>query len=140
MKKIRALDEMRINIDSGCAEIHIAEESDTTYNISISEMVDDKIRVGIPDSHGKTFHYWKHIKKIMKQQDKIGQLLVIKRFLKALENVLEPQPIVSHNKHTDICQCMQCQVGRLTPGMIFDALPYEKEKEPENDGQKGNGE
>jgi hypothetical protein len=63
--KIKSLEEKRIIIDSGYGEIHIAECSDGVFDISISEMQENKLRLGIPDNQGnRTFMFWKDIKQL----------------------------------------------------------------------------
>lgn len=47
-------------------EILLQEESDALH-ISISQIHEDSIRIGIPNKHGITYHYWKDIVKIMNQ-------------------------------------------------------------------------
>jgi hypothetical protein len=66
MSKFRVFDMKRILFDDN--EIYLREESDATH-ISISETIPDSIRVGIPNKHGVTYHYWKDIVKIMNQID-----------------------------------------------------------------------
>lgn len=39
-EKIKKFEEARISVDHGYAEIHIAETSDGTYNITINEHID----------------------------------------------------------------------------------------------------
>jgi len=67
--KIKSLEEKRIIIDGGYGEIHIAEASDGCFDITVSEMVDNKLRIGIPDNHGTTYTFWKDIKKKMLTPD-----------------------------------------------------------------------
>ena len=69
MAKIRSYEELRISIGNGFAELHIAESSDGTYNITISEYGEEVVRVGIPDSEGITYMYWKKIKEVMNEHE-----------------------------------------------------------------------
>ncbi len=71
--KIKSLEEKRIIIDNGYGEIHIAEASDGCFDITVSEAVDNKLRIGIPDDNGTTYMFWKDIKKKMLTPD-IGQV------------------------------------------------------------------
>ncbi len=64
MSKFRTFDMKRIVFDDN--EVFLREEGDATH-ISISENIEDSIRVGIPNEHGVTYHYWKDIVKIMNQ-------------------------------------------------------------------------
>lgn len=77
MKKIKTYEETRINISNGNAEMHIAEQSDNTYNIRIDEYISNCLRVGITNKHGITFMYWNSIEKIMNDFES-GKLKYIK--------------------------------------------------------------
>jgi len=74
MKKIKTFEEARINIDGGCAEVHIAETGDNVFNITIKEDVDKKLRIGIPDEHGISYMFFEDIVDIVKKYDS-GELI-----------------------------------------------------------------
>lgn len=66
MDKFRVFDMKKITFDDN--EIYLQEECDATH-ISINQMKEDSIRIGIPNEHGVTYHYWKQIVKIMNKHD-----------------------------------------------------------------------
>ena len=64
MSKIRVFEQTEIVIqDKGI--IHIAECSDGSFDISISETDKNNLRVGIPGEGGITFTYWNDLKRAM---------------------------------------------------------------------------
>ena len=66
MSKFRTFDIKRVVF--GDNEVFLREESDAVH-ISINQAHEDSIRIGIPNKHGITYHYWKDIVKIMNQVD-----------------------------------------------------------------------
>lgn len=66
MSKFQTYDIKKILFNDN--EVFLREESDATH-ISISEVIPDSIRVGIPNEHGITYHYWKDIVKIVNRAD-----------------------------------------------------------------------
>lgn len=66
MSKFRTFDIKRIVFKDN--EVFLREEDDATH-ISISEVIPDSIRVGIPNDHGVTYHYWKDIVRIVNRAD-----------------------------------------------------------------------
>ena len=86
MKKIRTFEEVRINVDGGYAEVHIAETSDNVFNITIKEGVDKKIRIGILDEHGINYMFFEDIVDIVKKYNSgelINMALITMAFNKA---------------------------------------------------------
>ena len=135
MKKITALDEMRIYIDGGSAELHVAEESDGVFKIKISEAVKEKLLVGIPSEGGIHYMFWKHIKTVMKEHES-GEF--VEKILKTIKEMIDPQGIIVH-KDIENCQCAQCQLRRLTVDEVQGHYKFLKEEpEPENGGAKSN--
>lgn len=68
MAKFRHFEESRVRL--GVGEIHI-QEVDDGVNLTISEEIDDSIRIGIPDEHGTTYDYWRNIVKKLTDQSTI---------------------------------------------------------------------
>ena len=66
MSKFNVFDMKRITFEDN--EVFLREESDAVH-ISISQVHEDSIRIGIPNKHGITYHYWKDIVKIMNAYD-----------------------------------------------------------------------
>jgi len=76
MKKIRMFEEARINIDGGYGEVHIAESTDESFDITLKESVDKKLRIGIPDEHGISYMFFEEIVDIIKKY-KSGELITM---------------------------------------------------------------
>ena len=66
MAKFRHFEESRIQL--GVGEVHIQEVSDGVH-LTISEEVDNSIRLGIPDKHGVNYNYWRDIVKILREKE-----------------------------------------------------------------------
>lgn len=68
MAKFRHFEESRVSL--GVGEIHIQEVDDGVH-LTISEEIDNSIRLGIPDKHGTTYDYWRNIVKKLTDQESI---------------------------------------------------------------------
>ncbi len=68
MAKFRHFEESRVSL--GVGEIHIQEVDDGVH-LTISEEIDDSIRLGIPSEHGTTYDYWRNIVKKLTDQESI---------------------------------------------------------------------
>lgn len=62
-RKIRMLDEATIHLADGYVTIHIAEQLDGSYNMTISEHNDHILRIGFPVEGGTHYRYWSEVKK-----------------------------------------------------------------------------